>query len=90
MLFPPRWECHRGTWNVTDIAPNQATITLTVNPPGRTEATEQTFALPPSAQVAPRQWLPIRRRVITDHAPSAPRRRHLNGQRVVNALTTRL
>jgi integrase len=58
--------------NVTDIDPNRATITLTVNPPGRTEATEQTFPLPPSAQVALRNWLPVRADVITKHLREGP------------------
>jgi hypothetical protein len=46
--------------DVPDLAPDRATIKLTVNPPGRTEATVETFDLPASAQVALGQWLPVR------------------------------
>jgi hypothetical protein len=53
--------------NVTHLAPNQATIELTMNPPGRTEATVQVFALPASAQVALGQWLPVRAAVANEY-----------------------
>jgi hypothetical protein len=53
--------------NVTNVAPDRSTIELTVNPPGRTEATVQTFALPASARAALYLWLPIRAAVVTEH-----------------------
>lgn len=58
--------------DVTDIDPDRATITLTVNPPGRTEATEQTFDLPPSAQVALKNWFPVRDDVIARNLREGP------------------
>ncbi|MFF1284314.1 hypothetical protein ACFVY4_26680 [Streptomyces sp. NPDC058299] len=58
--------------DVTDLAPDRATITLTVNLPGRTQATMQQFALPPSAQVALRQWLPVRAAVIAENLREGP------------------
>jgi hypothetical protein len=53
--------------DVTDVAPNRGTIKLTVNPPGRTEATEQVFALPSSARAALYLWLPVRADIVTRH-----------------------
>lgn len=58
--------------DVPDIDVDRSTITLTVNPPGRTEATEQTFDLPPSAQVALGQWLPARDDVIARNLREGP------------------
>ncbi|MDX3122740.1 MULTISPECIES: hypothetical protein [Streptomyces] len=58
--------------DTTDLAPDLSTIELTVNPPGRTEATVQTFPLPASAQAALRLWLPVRREVIAKHLREGP------------------
>ncbi|MDX3298681.1 hypothetical protein PV569_34015 [Streptomyces scabiei] len=58
--------------DTTHLAPDLSTIELTVNPPGRTEATVQTFPLPASAQAALRLWLPVRREVITEHLREGP------------------
>lgn len=57
---------------VTDIDVDRATITLTVNPPGRTEATEETFTLPTSAQVALGQWIPVRDAVVARNLREGP------------------
>jgi integrase len=58
--------------NVTDIAPNRATIRLTWNPPGRTEANEQVFTLPASARAALALWLPVRADVVARHLREGP------------------
>ncbi|MFD0032544.1 hypothetical protein ACFVJK_30605 [Streptomyces sp. NPDC127172] len=50
--------------DVTHVAPDRSTIELTVNPPGRTEATTRVFALPASARAALGLWLPVRAGVI--------------------------
>lgn len=53
--------------DTTHLAPDQSTIELTINPPGRTEAEVRTFPLPASAQAAVRLWLPVRAAVIAEH-----------------------
>jgi hypothetical protein len=50
--------------DVPHLGPGRTTIELTVNPPGRTEATVQTFTLPASARAALGMWMPARRAVI--------------------------
>lgn len=58
--------------DTTHLAPDQSTIELTINPPGRTEATVQVFPLPASTRAALRLWLPVRRDVITKHLREGP------------------
>lgn len=53
--------------DVTHLAPDRSTIELTMNPPGRTEATVETFTLPPSARAALGLWLPVRARIVAEH-----------------------
>lgn len=58
--------------DVTNLASDRSTIELTMNPPGRTEATVQVFDLPASARAALFLWLPVRREVIAQHLREGP------------------
>ncbi|MFE5037152.1 hypothetical protein [Streptomyces sp. NPDC056683] len=53
--------------DVPDLTADRATIKLTVNPPGRTEASVEIFALPASARAALGQWLPVRAAVANKY-----------------------
>ncbi|RPE39723.1 hypothetical protein EDD90_2740 [Streptomyces sp. Ag109_O5-1] len=52
---------------VRDLTNDYSTIRLTRNPPGRTEATEETTGLPASARAALRLWLPVRDAVVNKY-----------------------
>ncbi|WP_405749295.1 hypothetical protein OG232_04260 [Streptomyces sp. NBC_01411] len=58
--------------DVAHVAPDRSTIELTVNPPGRTEATVQEFALPESARAALGLWLPVRADVVAESLREGP------------------
>jgi integrase len=53
--------------DVAHLAADRSTIRLTRNPPGRTEATEETITLPASARAALWLWLPVRDAVVDEH-----------------------
>lgn len=53
--------------NVTDLTHDLSEITLTFDPPGRTEAVTATVPLGVPARAAIRQWLPVRRRTIDEY-----------------------
>jgi hypothetical protein len=58
--------------DTTHLAADLSAITLTVNPPGRTQAVTAEFPLSPGAQVALKLWLPVRRRVVAEHLAAGP------------------
>jgi hypothetical protein len=58
--------------DVRDLAADRSAIKLTVNLPGRTVATVETFPLPASAQVALGQWLPARDAVVSEYLREGP------------------
>lgn len=58
--------------DTTHLSPDLSTIELTMNPPGRTEATVQTLLLPASARAALRLWLPVRRAIVAEHLREGP------------------
>lgn len=53
--------------DTTDLAPDFSRIELTVNPPGRTTATRQTFRLKAPTRAALKLWLPVRQTVVAEH-----------------------
>lgn len=58
--------------DVTDLTDDLSEVTLTFNPPGRTEAVVATVPLGAAARAALRAWLPVRRRVIAEHLDAGP------------------
>lgn len=58
--------------DVPHLAPDQSSIELTINPPGRTEPEVRRIPLPDSARAAVRLWLPVRAEVIREHLRDGP------------------
>ncbi|BFP50043.1 hypothetical protein KCMC57_64110 (plasmid) [Kitasatospora sp. CMC57] len=58
--------------NLPDLTPRHSSVELLVNPPGRTAAVRQRFALSAHTRAALRLWLPVRRQVVTEHLEAGP------------------
>lgn len=58
--------------DLPDLMPRRSSVELLVNPPGRTAAVRQRFALSASTRAALKLWLPVRRQVITEHLDAGP------------------
>ncbi|MFJ3793915.1 helix-turn-helix domain-containing protein [Kitasatospora sp. NPDC090091] len=58
--------------DTTDLADDHRAVTVTINPPGRTQPWTERLPLTEQARAALQLWLPVRRAVVAEHLRAGP------------------